>query len=118
MTVASQVVRYRVDDSTVVGFEFEPPPNWRAAGPREVLQHVREAVNPAVEAAKVVLEKVKETRPDQVEVKFGIKASGDAYWIVAKAATEASFEVTLTWNPRSDDPSGVASNSTGSASAL
>jgi hypothetical protein len=31
-------------------------------------------------------------------VKFGVKASGEATWLVAKAAGEANFEVTLTWN--------------------
>jgi hypothetical protein len=32
----------------------------------------------AVEAAKAVLDKVKEARPDEVELKFGIKVSGGA----------------------------------------
>jgi hypothetical protein len=98
-TVASQVVRYRVDESTVVGFEIEPGSGWHPAGAKEVAGRVREAVEPAVEAAKVVLEKVKDAKPDAVEVKFGIKVTGEANWIVARAATEGSFEVTLTWSP-------------------
>lgn len=95
----SHVVRYRVDDSTVVGFEVEPGPGWHQAGAKEVAGRVREAVEPAIEAAKVVLEKVKDAKPDEVEVKFGIKVTGEANWIVARAATEGSFEVTLTWSP-------------------
>jgi Trypsin-co-occurring domain 1 len=97
--VASQVVRYRVDDSTVVGFEVELGSGWHQAGANEVVGRVREAVEPAVAAAKAVLEKVKDAKPDEVEVKFGIKVTGEANWIVARAATEGSFEVTLTWSP-------------------
>jgi hypothetical protein len=39
-----------------------------------------------------------EARPDEVELKFGIKVSGGASWLVAKAAGEANFEVSLTWS--------------------
>jgi len=93
----SQVVTYRVDDATTVKLEIEPMAGFQPAGPGEVLGRVQDAVAPAVEAAKAVLEKVKEARPDQVEVKFGVKASGEAKWLVAKAAGEANFQVTLTW---------------------
>lgn len=96
--MSSQVVTYRVDDATTVKFEIEPSEGFRPAGPEEVLGRVREAVGPAVEAAKAVLEKVKEARPDGVELKFGIKVSGGASWLVAKAAGEGNFEITLTWS--------------------
>jgi hypothetical protein len=97
--VASNIARYRVDESTVVEFEIEPGSGWHQAGAKEVAGRVREAVEPVVEAAKIVLEKVKDAKPDEVEMKFGIKVTGEANWIVAKAATEGSFEVTLTWSP-------------------
>jgi hypothetical protein len=96
--MSSQVVTYRVDDATTVRLEIEPTEGFRPAGPGEVAGRIREAITPAVEAAKAVLEKVKETRPDGIEVKFGVKASGEASWLVAKAAGEANFEVTLTWS--------------------
>jgi hypothetical protein len=96
--MSSQVVTYRVDDATIVQLEIEPTEGFRPAGPGEVLGRIQEAIAPAVEAAKAVLEKVKETRPDEIEVKFGVKASGEASWLVAKAAGEANFEVTLTWS--------------------
>lgn len=97
--MSSQVVTYRVDDATTVRLEIEPTEGFRpAASAGEVIGRVQDAVTPAVEAAKAVLEKVKEARPDQIEVKFGVKASGEASWLVAKAAGEANFEVTLTWN--------------------
>ncbi|MFN2494432.1 MAG: CU044_2847 family protein [Pseudonocardiaceae bacterium] len=94
------VVSYSLDDETVVRFEIEPSADFRPAGPDEIAGRIREAVAPAVEGARAVLEKVKDATPDEIEVKFGIKVSGTANWFVAKAATEGNFEITLTWMPR------------------
>jgi hypothetical protein len=44
-------------------------------------------VGPVVDGARVVLDRVKSTRPDEIEMKFGIKVSGTLNWYVAKAAT-------------------------------
>ena len=93
----TSVVQYQLDDDIVVRFEVEPPAGFRPAGPNEIAGRIREAVTPAIEGAKVVLEKVQEAKPKSVELKFGIKVSGTANWLIAKAATEANFEVTLTW---------------------
>ena len=96
--LVTQVVTYSVDESTTVGFEVELPEGFRpAGGPEEILGRVRDAVAPAVKAAKEIVERVRELEPGQVEVRFGIKVSGGAQWLVAKAAAEANFEVTLTW---------------------
>ena len=105
MAVGSQIVKYQLDDSTVVGFEFEPGPGFHQAGAKEFVGQVSKAVEPAVEAAKAVLEKVKEIKPDGVEVKFGVKVTGEASWVVAKASTEGSFEITLTWGGDSGESS-------------
>jgi Trypsin-co-occurring domain 1 len=94
------VVGYTLDDGTVVRFEFEPSAGFRPAGPDEIVGRIREAVCPAVEGARVVLAKVKEAAPDKIEVKFGIKVSGTANWLVAKAAAEGNFDITLTWTPK------------------
>jgi hypothetical protein len=108
VTVASQVVNYQLDDSTVVGFEFEPGDEFYQAGAKDFVGQVSKAVGPAVEAAKAVLEKVKEIKPHEVEVKFGVKVTGEATWVVAKAATEGSFEITLTWSGDSQVDAGTA----------
>ncbi|GAB3934514.1 hypothetical protein GCM10027614_07660 [Micromonospora vulcania] len=47
-----------------------------------------------------MLDRVRELAPDGVEVKFGVKVTGTANWLVAKAATEGNFEVTLSWSPQ------------------
>jgi len=95
--LSAQIVTYQVDDSITVRFEVEPGAGFSPANPSAVLGRVQNAVAPAVEAAKAVLDKVKEIRPDRVEVTFGVKVTGEASWIVAKSAGEASFEVKLTW---------------------
>ncbi|TDD75367.1 hypothetical protein E1293_28420 [Actinomadura darangshiensis] len=92
-----EVARYELDDGTRVAFEIVPGDGFRPAGAADVAGRVRDAVDPAVRAARVVLERLKEAAPDEVEVKFGIKVSGKANWVVAKASTDANFEVKLVW---------------------
>jgi hypothetical protein len=97
--VSSDVVRYQVDDKTVAQFEFEPAPGFQPAGLGDVAGWVQEAVAPSIEAARAVLSQVQQLTPATVQVKFGIKVTGTANWVVAKAASEANFEVTLSWQP-------------------
>jgi hypothetical protein len=99
MAVAPEVVRYQVDDKTIAEFEFDPAPGFRPAGVGEIAGWVRDAAAPSIEAARAVLEQVRQLTPDRVEVKFGLKVTGTANWIVAKAGSEANFEVTLSWQP-------------------
>jgi hypothetical protein len=105
--VTEQIVTYRVDESTVASFEIEPTTGFRPAGAGEIAGWVQEAVGPAVDAAKAVLAKVKESRPDHVELKFGVKVSGGANWFIAKAATEGNFQITLSWDPGGQDSDAV-----------
>ena len=104
----SQVVTYAIDDETVVKFEVEPTAGFTPAGADQILGRMQEAIEPAVAAARVVLEKVRQMRPDGVEVKFALKASGTANWLVARAAAEGNFEITLKWQPSSTSPSNVS----------
>jgi hypothetical protein len=100
VVMASQVVTYAVDD-VAVSFEIEPVDGFvPAASADEVIGRVRTALAPAVAAARAVLDQVKEMAPDKVEVKFGVKVTGTMNWLVAKAATEGNFEVTLAWDPK------------------
>lgn len=96
----SRISTYIVDDGIEVRFEYEPLERYAEVGVSDVVGTVRAAIAPAVAAAREVLTQLKEVGPDSLEVKFGIKVAGDANWVVAKASTEASFEVTLGWRPR------------------
>lgn len=96
--MSEEVVRFTTEDGTVVLFEVDPPEGYGNAGADdELIGRIEEAVEPAVKAARVVLSKLRDARPDEVAVKFGVKVSGQANWLIAKAATDANFEVTLTW---------------------
>lgn len=99
MVTATQVATYEVDGDVTVGFEIEPVAGFVPAGVEEIAGRVREAIEPAVSAARAVLVQVRELSPDGVEVRFGVKVTGTANWLVAKAATEGNFEVTLSWRP-------------------
>jgi hypothetical protein len=98
--MTSPVVSYAVDEDTVVRFEIDPTDEWHEVSSEKVLGQITAAVAPAVEGARAVLAKAREATPDEVVVKFGIKVSGAANWLVAKAATEGNFEVTMTWKPQ------------------
>jgi hypothetical protein len=95
--MSTEVVRYRVDGTTVANIEIEPTVGFQPAGAGKFAGLIRDAARPSIEAAKEVLDQVKALQPDAVEVKFGIKVTGTADWVVAKAATEGNFEVTLSW---------------------
>lgn len=99
----SEVVTYSLEDGTQVQFEIEPAPGFRPAGPGEIVGKIRETLGPAVKAAQAVLERVRECGPEEVQVKFGVKVTGTANWLVAKAATEGNFEITLTWRPQAGE---------------
>lgn len=103
----TQIVKYQIDDHTTAQFEIEPSADFRPAGAGQVLGEVRSAVAPAIEAAKAVLEKAKEIRPDEIELTFGIKVSGGANWLVAKTSGEGNFEIMLRWSrtPEKQDAS-------------
>ena len=101
--MVSPVVTYELGDQTTVRFEIEPTSEWANVSSTRVLGRIQEAVEPAIEGARVVLDRVRALGPDEVEVKFGIKVSGDMNWVIAKAATEANFEVTMAWRRPAQD---------------
>jgi hypothetical protein len=91
-----------------VRFEADCPTGFQpAGGAGRIVGTVSDAIAPAIEAAKVVLGKVKEAAPDEVEVSFGVKVSGGMDWLIARAASEANFEIKLTWRPSRREAGGV-----------
>lgn len=102
--MTTEIVAYQLDHSTVVRFEIDCPAGFQpAGGGSRAVGTVKDAIGPAIEAAKVVLNKVKEAGPDEVEVAFGVKVSGGMDWLIARAASEANFEIKLTWRPTRPD---------------
>jgi hypothetical protein len=107
--MAIQSVPYMLDDGTTVYFEVDTGSGFAPASAADRVVQMRSAVEPAIKAAKLVLDKARAAAPDSVRVTFGIKVNGTANWMIARAATEASFEVALEWHstgpvPRGDGP--------------
>lgn len=94
-------VRYTLEDGSEVVFESaesglvelhggsaEPPEGGR----------LQERLERASWAAAEVAEGLRSRlTPDEVELKFGLKVSGEAGWFFAKSRAEGTIEVTLRW---------------------
>ena len=78
--MTSPVVSYGLDDETNVHIEIDPAEGWLEVSSDHVLGQIKKAVEPAV------LEKVREAKPDEVQVKFGIKVSGETHWLIGRAS--------------------------------
>lgn len=98
----SELVRYTLDDGTEVAFEVDPSEGYVPAGVTDkIVGEIREAAKPAVAAARTVLELVADAKPDEAEVTFSVKVSGDMNWVVGKVASEGTFQVRLLWKSTS-----------------
>ena len=93
------------DGSTVIMESDDRETGIVKAGTGDVLKEATEkfeqAADNARKAALVILEKLRSglaDKPDEVEITFGLKASGElGSLVVAKAGVEASYSVKLTW---------------------
>lgn len=68
-------------------------------------QTLRQALAPVTSAAAEVIEKFREipSRPDEIEIHFGVKLDGTLGAIIATAAIGTHLDVTLRWAHPSDD---------------
>lgn len=88
------VLRVEIDDADSIG---------RVGRVGDVISHAQHTVVEALAhltpAVQNVLAHVRGMfeRPDKVQVQFGVKVSAEAGIVVAKAATEANFTVTVEW---------------------
>ena len=98
-----KIVTYALDNSTKVRFEIDPPAGFQDAGTDKVIGKVQDAVAPAIDTAKLILDKLKEAKPGEVTVTFGLKVSGKLDWFIARAGTEGNFQITLTWQSGNRD---------------
>ena len=84
------------------------------AGREEMIEKAKQtfedALNRVLPAAKSVVEKLRsmESRPDEIEVNFGINLSTQAGAFIASATAAANFGVTVRWTRASQEttPSG------------
>lgn len=81
----------------------------------EVQTRFEDAMNAVRTNAEVVIGKVKSLseRPDEVEVTFGLKATGElGNFAVAKTGAEANYTIKMTWKREQKSKSGRVSRAT------
>ena len=104
-----EFVKFTLDDGSLVVFESaESDLVAQHGGAPEVhdggrlttrLQGVTEAAERVAESLRSRL------APDEVALEFGLKVSGEMnWWFFAKAATEGTIKVTLTWSKDTAEP--------------
>ncbi len=72
-------------------------------GPGRVSETIRlkEELDPLLRIAKYIMDQIKDLSPDETELSFGIKASGEGNALCfAKVGAEAQFDVKMTWKCR------------------
>lgn len=77
-------------------------PDKLLARSNEAIRRSMESINGVARRLVQTIKEIEYTdRPDKVEVKFGLKLTADANALVVNAGTEAHFEVTLSWDSKS-----------------
>jgi predicted component of type VI protein secretion system len=96
-----------------VDAEYYSVPGQRMAGVAEDLvakwEEAERAIRHMAKAFQHTIESVEESvRPDEAEIEFGLKISGEANWVLGKAAGEANFVIKLSWKRNQSKPAKVS----------
>lgn len=103
---------FEIDDNEPILVEMMPQAGMRqvSLSPAEVAQKSKEAVNSAMNTIHQMAQRVVETvdtlanRPSEVEVEFSLKLNAEVgKAIIAKATTEGSMKVKLTWKRKDEE---------------
>jgi len=103
----TKLVRFDAGDGATVLIEVEEvasdavkpvakKPGELAAQARQTLSEAIDGIAPMIRTLKRQLNDMTDPE-DEVEVKFGVKLSGEIDAVVAKLGGEATYEVTLKW---------------------
>jgi hypothetical protein len=103
-------VRYELEDGSEVFFESAEGSlvslrggNADVVDAGKLGDRLRHVADAAAEVSRGLRERL---GPDEIELSFGVKVSGEvSWWFFAKANGEASINVTLTWKDDSDPTS-------------
>lgn len=104
-------LEYQLDDGTTILVEIEEPKTSGVTkASRDTVGNVIQSVNQKFEdafagikkSALALRQQLEEMRADEVEVTFGLKATGDlGNFAVGKVGAEANYTVTLKWKNES-----------------
>ena len=106
-------IEYQLDDSTTILVETtEPKTGGVTKASRDTLGNVVVSVNKKFEvafagvkkSAAILRQQLEELRADEVEVTFGLKATGEAgNFAIGQVGMEANYTVTLKWSNKPDE---------------
>ncbi len=101
-----QLVRFQVDNQTIVT-EVELPEAGleRMAREDQVVDATMtfdEALNQVIPVVKKIIDRLRGLAPNEGNVQFGIKLSGQIGAVLASAQAEGNFQVTLSWKKQED----------------
>lgn len=63
----------------------------------QAAKSLQEALAPLVPAATAMLDRLREAKPSEVTLAFGVKLTAEAGAVITKTAGECNFTVTLHW---------------------
>jgi len=108
LCLMKKVAEFAMQDGGVILVEadsLEPAgPTMRGLAPAEIIEKASENFETALgkirPVAEVIIRNLRDLTqaPDSVKVEFGVKLNASAGAVIAAAAAEANFKVTLTWN--------------------
>jgi Trypsin-co-occurring domain 1 len=100
-----EVMRIPLNDKESVLVEVDPVPGLERAGRtadmlRDASQSLENALVQVRDAAAAAVARFMEMprRPDELELKFGIKLDAQAGAVIARTGVSGHFEVKLKWN--------------------
>ncbi len=100
-----RLVEFPLEEGGSIVVEVDEPETGGTvrAGREDTIEQAREtfedALNKVLPAAKTVVEKLRNmaSRPDEIEVTFGVNLSTKAGAVIASVSAEANFGVTVRW---------------------
>jgi hypothetical protein len=84
-------------------YELSKDGRTRVGGGTNIVEKTKEEMENMIDVtsgfAQEAAEKISKMvyKPDEIQIKFGVKLTAEAGVVFAKAATEGNFEFTLTW---------------------
>lgn len=104
-------INFQLEDGTVIQIEtaevnpslenLENTNEELILGANKINQSFEKSIEPISKMANSLVKKLRSgfsDQPDEVEVSFGLKASGElGSFMIAKVETEANYSVTLKW---------------------
>ncbi len=96
---------FQLDDATTILIDTDPVDSPAGLQPvargRNQATNFADALDTALPAARVLLEKLQSTAVDaeDIEIEFGLRLSGEVGALIARTIDEANFRVKLRWQP-------------------